>query len=46
MNAGAFAFGVTVGLFIAATMMLLTLARYVQSDLEAFQRWLDREPST
>lgn len=46
MSASAFAFGLVVGLFIAAAMLLATLARYVQSDLEAFQRWLDREPST
>jgi hypothetical protein len=46
VNAGAFAFGVVVGLFIAAAMMLATLARYVQTDLEGFQRWLDRQPST
>lgn len=37
-----FAFGFTSGLFIAALALLLTLARYVQSDLEGFQRWLDR----
>jgi len=37
-----YAFGVVTGLAFAMLLLLLTLARYVQSDLESFQRWLDR----
>lgn len=37
-----FAFGLVTGLALAMLMLLVTLARYVQSDLESFQRWLDR----
>lgn len=37
-----YAFGFVSGLGVAALALLLTLARYVQSDLESFQRWLDR----
>lgn len=44
MPAFHFAFGFLGGLFVAALALLFTLARYVQSDLEGFQRWLDREP--
>lgn len=37
-----FAFGFVSGLSVALLALLLTLARYVQSDLDSFQRWLDK----
>lgn len=39
-----FSFGMLAGLAVAMFALLMMLARYVSSDLEAFTRWLDREP--
>lgn len=43
MHLPSFLIGLLAGLLWAALLMLVTLARYVASDLDGFRRWLDRD---
>lgn len=39
---GAVAFGIVLGLLLAAVLFLRTLTSYVEADLDGFRRWLDK----
>ena len=39
---GAIAFGFVLGLLLAAVLFLRTLMAYVETDFDAFRRWLDK----